>query len=72
MAQWDANTKDHTCVLNTIKNMHNSITNPEDNTKEVNCVYSRIHSLTQISHCKTSNENDSKGVTYKIKTMDFK
>jgi hypothetical protein len=51
--------------------MHTSITNPEDNIKEVNCVYSRIHRLTQISHCKTSNENDSKGVTYKIKKRDF-
>jgi hypothetical protein len=52
--------------------MHTSITNPEDNTKEVNCVHSRIQSLTQISNCKTSNKNDSKGVTYKIKRKDFK
>jgi hypothetical protein len=51
--------------------MHTSTTNPEDNAKEVKCVYSIIHSLTQISHCKISNENDSKGVTYKIETMDF-
>jgi hypothetical protein len=54
-----------------LKNMHTSITNPEDNTKEVNCIYSKIHSLIQISHCKTTNENDSKGVTYKIKATDF-
>jgi len=51
--------------------MHTSATNPEDIAKEVNCVYSMIHSFTQISHCKISNENDSKGVTYKIKTMEF-
>jgi hypothetical protein len=52
--------------------MHTSITNPEGNMKEVNCVYSRIHSPTQISQCKTSNKNDRKGITYKIKTLDFK